>query len=130
MTTPTATEVFAEHGLKWNQGDEGRCLCGYWLDASDDPGQERIRRMHASHQLSKLSEHGYSIVPTPSVEWFILKGGFFKQQGRIYSGPYIEREDTFCARNTIERIEDTHEYFIDSRLLAAAAAAAAEEEKP
>lgn len=76
----------------------------------------------AEHVVSVLSEHGYSIVEKATVEWFILKGGFFKQAGSIYSGPYVDREDAFRARNTIERIEDTHEYFIDSRPVAAAAA--------
>ena len=102
------------------------CRCGEaWPALSDD--YDREIALHAAHVVERLRDAGHTIVPTPTVEWFILKGGFFRQRGRIYSGPYVDREDAFRARNTIERIEDTHEYFIDSRPLAATASTAPEE---
>lgn len=130
VSTPTATEVFAEHGLKWNQGDEGRCLCGYWLDASDDPGQERVRRMHASHQLSKLSEQGYSIVELPKSLTDHTGDQYwpFESLGPIVNQKVVLRDGrAFLSSSSIIRTPDMMRGFAAALL---AAAAAAEEEKP
>ena len=60
-------ELIAEHALRYVLYDEGRCVCGYWIDVSDNPSQDRIRRLHAAHVVSMLSEHGYSIVPSEGI---------------------------------------------------------------
>ena len=48
-------EALAQHALARLLFDEGRCACGYWLDAADNPSADRIRRMHREHVASVVA---------------------------------------------------------------------------
>lgn len=56
-------ELIAEHGYSfrsWGSGMNLACDCGNFSTAGPYSTDE-MRKLHAAHVVSKLSEHGYSI---------------------------------------------------------------------
>lgn len=56
-------------------------------------------------------------VMTEIREWWILTGGFFRNDGhRLYSGPYSTDGDAFTARVTLERLRGANDLWVDDRV--------------
>ncbi len=69
------THIIAEHALRkaaWLIREDApvrwvACVCGWEVkvDPTDEDTESHLRRIHAAHVVSKLTDAGYSIVPTP-----------------------------------------------------------------